>query len=187
MRDEELRERLLRTKTIYSGRIIRVEEAQVELADGSQAGRELVRHRGGVAVLALDEAGRVSLVRQHRIAVDQLLLELPAGKREAGEEPELTARRELEEECGLLAGRIDYLGAFYATPGYCDEALHLYWAQELSPGQSHLDPGEFLENSSMDFWELHSLVMRGEIQDAKTALAVLKVGVLLKEQEEAVK
>ncbi len=181
MSEAELYERRIASELLYEGRILSLERAQVELSNGSRSSRELVHHRGGVAVLALDDCGRVSLVRQYRIAVDQFLLELPAGKREAGEEPELTARRELEEECGLVPGRLDYLGAYFATPGYCDEAIHLYWARELSQVAARPDPGEFLESCTMDFETLYSAVMSGEIQDAKTALAVLKVRALMEE------
>ena len=175
----DLTERTIESKTMFQGRIITVLLDTAGLPDGGTAQREVVLHPGGVAILALDEADNVALVRQYRYPIGQLLLELPAGKLDAGEDHLPAAKRELSEETGLEAGELTYLGHIYASPGFCDEALHMYLARDLTRARQHLDEDEFLDVVTMPFAELADRVMDGTIADAKTVATVLKVKVLL--------
>ena len=154
---------------------------QAQLPDGKQASREVVLHPGGVAVLPLDEDGNVTLVQQYRYPFHQVILELPAGKLDVEDEPhEMAARRELSEETGLEAEELTYLGCLLASPGFCNERLHLYLARGLSRAESHPDDDEFLNVVTMPFEQLLEQVMNGTIEDAKTVAGVLKTKVLLK-------
>ena len=177
----DLKETMVSSQTIFEGKIIKVTLDQARLPDGKLASREVVYHPGGVAVLALDEEKNVGLVRQYRYPIQQMLLELPAGKLDHGAEEDrlLGAQRELSEETGLEAGQWTYLGYTLASPGFCDEALHMYLAQELTRKKQHLDEDEFLDVVTMPFDELVRQVMEGEITDAKTVATTLKVKVLL--------
>ena len=177
----ELTERTVSSQTIFRGRIIRVDMDQVELPDGKTADREVVYHPGGVAVLALDRDNSVSLVRQFRYPIRQELLELPAGKLDHGAEEDrlLGAKRELSEETGLEAEEFTYLGCILASPGFCDETLHMYLARQLTPTPRHPDEDEFLDVLTMPFDELFAQVMDGTVTDAKTVATVLKTKYLL--------
>jgi ADP-ribose pyrophosphatase len=156
----------------FSGRVFNVEVHAVTLPDGTSSRREIVRHNGGACVLALDSQMGVAMVRQYRKAFDCELLEIPAGKLEAGEDPLDCARRELSEETGLTAARFHLLTTFYPSPGYSSEILHIYLATGLTPGQAHLDHGEFLSCQTCPLDELLDRVDRGEIRDAKTIIAL---------------
>lgn len=176
----ELTERMVSSQTIFEGKIIKVTLDQAQLPDGKLAAREVVYHPGGVAVLALDENKNVALVRQFRYPIQQELLELPAGKLDHGSEGHLLgAQRELSEETGLEAAKWTYLGYTLASPGFCDEALHMYLAQDLKRVGQHLDEDEFLNVEYMPFDELVRQAMDGTITDAKTVTTTLKVKVLL--------
>lgn len=175
----DLTERTVESRTIFEGKIIKVTLDQAELPNGGLAAREVVYHPGGVAILALDAENRVALVRQYRYPIRQLLLELPAGKLDAGEDHRLAAARELSEETGLEAEEFTYLGHILASPGFSDEALHMYLARGLTQKKQHLDEDEFLNVVTMPFDELARQVMDGTITDAKTVATVLKVKVLL--------
>lgn len=175
----DLTERTLSSKAVYEGRIITVLVDQAELPNGKQALREVVRHPGGVAILPLDRDGSVTLVQQYRYPFHQLLLELPAGKLDEGEDHRAAAARELSEETGLEAGELTYLGCLLASPGFCDEKLHMYLARDLRRAKSHPDDDEFLNVVTMPFEELAQKVMDGTIEDAKTVATALKTKVLL--------
>ena len=172
---------MISSQTIFEGKIIKVTLDQARLPDGSLASREVVYHPGGVAVLALDEDNTVYLVRQYRYPIQKLLLELPAGKLDHGTEEDaiLGARRELSEETGLEASDWTYLGSALASPGFCDEELHMYLARGLRKTGQHLDEDEFLDVVAMPFDQLASQVMDGTITDAKTVAATLKAKILL--------
>ena len=172
----DLREQMVSSQTIFEGKIIKVTLDQARLPDGALAAREVVYHPGGVAVLALDY-----LVKQYRYPIQQLLLELPAGKLDHGAEEDrlLGAQRELSEETGLEAAEWTYLGYTLASPGFCDEALHMYLARGLSRKEQHLDEDEFLDVVTMPFGQLVEQVMDGTITDGKTVSATLKAKVLL--------
>ena len=176
----ELTETTVSSQTIFKGHIVKLTVDQVRLPDGNPAQREVVYHPGGVAVLALDGENWVTLVRQYRYPIRQLLLELPAGKLDHGlEDPIEGARRELAEETGLEAEEWTYLGHILASPGFCTEDLHMYLARGLTRKGQHLDEDEFLDVVTMPFEELVGQVMDGTITDAKTVAATLKVKVLL--------
>ena len=177
----DLSEKMVSSQTIFDGKIIKVTLDQAQLPDGTLAAREVVYHPGGVAVLALDEDKTVYLVRQYRYPIQQLLLELPAGKLDHGaeEDPVLGAQRELSEETGLEAAEWTYLGYTLASPGFCTEKLHMYLARGLTRKKQHLDEDEFLDVVAMPFDELARQVLDGTITDAKTVSTTLKVKVLL--------
>lgn len=169
-----LREVPIREEQVFHGVLINVTHMEVILPDGRTSLREIVRHPGGAAVVPLDGEGNVVLVRQHRVAPDLVTLEIPAGKLDRpGEDPLLAAARELEEETGLRAGRIQWLTTMLPTPGYCTERLHLYLATELTPCRPHLDPDEFLDVVRMPFAQALEMVDSGALPDGKTALALL--------------
>lgn len=177
----DLKETMVSSQTIFEGKIIKVTLDQARLPDGTLASREVVYHPGGVAVLALDEDNTVYLVKQYRYPIQQLLLELPAGKLDHGAEENvlLGAQRELSEETGLEAAEWTYLGYTLASPGFCDEALHMYLARGLTRKRQHLDEDEFLDVVTMPFGQLVEQVMDGTITDGKTVSTTLKVKVLL--------
>ena len=156
----DLTERKVSGETVFEGRIVRVTVDQARLPDGKLAVREVVYHPGGVAILPLDENNNVTLVRQYRYPIGQLLLELPAGKLDPGEDHRPAAARELSEETGLEAGELTYLGYILASPGFCDEALHMYLARGLTRKQQHPDEDEFLDVVTMPFDQLLAQVNR---------------------------
>ena len=131
-------------ETVYFGKVIDVERQSVVLINGNTAGREIVRHNGGACMAAVDEQMNFYLVRQYRKPVDRETLEIPAGKLEKGEDPYDCAVRELKEETGLIAGRVSKLGYIYTTPGFCDEVLHIFLAEELLQAEKSPDPDEFV-------------------------------------------
>lgn len=166
------REEVRDCRCIYDGRIYRAEKLLVALPDGATAEREVIRHHGGAVILAVTSEGEILLEYQYRVASGQVLIELPAGKLEEGEDPLEAARRELEEETGFCAKRWKKLGAFYATPGYDDEILHLYVAEELEQTEAHPDEHELVQVFRVSPAEAMQLVRENKICDAKTALAI---------------
>lgn len=175
----DLTEKTLSSEKIYDGAIIHVRRDKVLLPNGHTSTREIVAHPGGVGILALDADGTALLVRQYRYAFGRTLLEIPAGKREPGEEPFVTAQRELKEEVGATAADWQPLGQIIASPGCYDEVLHLYLARGLTFGDTHPDEDEFLSVRRIPFQELVQRCLSGEIQDGKTVTAVLKAKLLL--------
>ena len=175
----ELKETMLERQDIFKGRVVSLHVDKVLLPDGGTSYREIVDHPGGVGIVALDDNGCVPLVTQYRYAFSRNMVEIPAGKREVGEEPFLTAQRELLEEVGATAAKWTDLGALIPSPGCYGETLYLYLAQELSYSQAQPDEDEFLMVEHVPFAELYERCMAGEIQDAKTVAAVLKVKLLL--------
>ena len=171
----KLFEKTLTSETEFEGRIIKVLRDTVELENGKTSAREVVCHNGGVCVAALTEQNEVLLVRQFRYPYKEVLLELPAGKLEKGEDPFEAGKREFKEECGATADSYFSLGEVYPSPGYCGEIIHLYGAAGLHFGQQHLDEGEYLDVVRMPLDEAVRRVMTGEIKDAKTAIAILKL------------
>ena len=174
-----LTEQLLSRREIYHGHIIDVQVDTVSLPNGNTSTREVVRHPGGVGILALDDEDCAVLVEQYRYVFGRTLLEIPAGKREPGEDPLTTARRELREETGAEATHWQPLGAILPSPGCYGEVLHLFLAKGLKFSQQQLDPDEFLNVERVPFDEMVHRCVNGEIDDGKTVAAVLRAKVLL--------
>lgn len=175
---EDYTETKLRGINRYEGIVVNVQVDKVRLHGGRECLREVVEHPGGACVLPVDENGICYLVRQFRYPGQAHLLEAPAGKLEKGEDPLACAVRELSEETGFSAGRMELVGGFYTSPGFCTEKLYLYLATDLRRGAQHPDEGELLDLVAMPVSELKAAVLRGEIQDAKTALLALAAGEL---------
>ena len=175
----DLTEKMLERQDVFDGRIIKVHVDKVSLPNGETAFREVVDHPGGVGILALDEHNCVPMVTQYRYAFGRNVLEIPAGKREPGEDPFVTAMRELKEEVGATAEEWIPMGKLLASPGCYSETLYLYLARGLTFGETHPDEDEFLEAQRIPFDDLVHRCMDGEIEDAKTVAAVLKAKVLL--------
>ncbi|MBR3933461.1 MAG: NUDIX hydrolase [Clostridia bacterium] len=167
-------EKTVSTRPVFKGNVLEFKVDTVELPDGSLATRELVCHPGGVAVVPVDESGYVYLVRQYRKPYDEAVLEIPAGKRDKGEDPLCGAKRELGEETGLIAKEYINLGEFYPSPGYVDEVIYLYLATGLKEGQAHPDEDEYVENEKIHIDTLCQMIMENKIKDGKTIAAVLK-------------
>ena len=171
---EDLREVPVSDETVFEGVLINVSHMQVTLPNGKTAKREIVHHKGGAAVVPVDADGNVYMVRQHRVAVDELTLEIPAGKLEyKGADSRESAIRELEEETGLRAESVEFLISAVPTPGYCDEVLGIYLATGLSQHEDHPDPDEFLHVIKLPLKEAVDRVMKGEFRDAKTVIGLL--------------
>lgn len=141
---------------------------EVELPDGSRSKRNLIEHPGAAAILPILDDGKILLVKQYRKAIESETLEIPAGKLDKGENPEICAKRELEEETGYKAKNIEYLGKIATAPGFCNEIIHLYKATGLTKGKKHTDEDEFTENILVTMDELKNMIRSGEIIDCKT-------------------
>ncbi len=163
------------TEKVYDGKIIRVRRDDALLPDGKRAIREVVEHTGGVAVVAIDDAENVLLVRQFRYPLGMELIEIPAGTLKPKEDPRLCGIRELEEETGAVAEQFTDLGRIYPCAGFTNEIIYLYMAEGLSFGQLHLDDDEYLSVSRMPLSQLVDRILSGEICDGKTVAAILKV------------
>lgn len=159
--------------SIFEGRIISLALEEHPLPDGRLAAFEVVRHPGGAAVLPVLADGRIVLVRQLRPAVGGMVLELPAGRLEAGEPPADCAWRELQEEVGYRPGRLEKLGEMLSSVGFCNERIHLFLASELEAVPQALEQDEFLDILTLSLDEALARLDRGEIPDGKTALALL--------------
>jgi len=168
-RDDRLLEQKIDGERIYEGRILDLEVDRVLLASGNEATREVVRHKGAVVVLPLHDDRRVEFVRQYRYPTGEILLELPAGKLDPGEEPIVCAGRELAEETGWKPTEIHELGWFYTTPGFTDEVLHAFIATplEAAPNVTQ-DPDEAIDNVTMTVEEALDACRDGSIRDSKT-------------------
>jgi ADP-ribose diphosphatase len=168
------RPRRLRHRTIYKGRIFRVDRDLVRLTNGRRVDLEVVRHRGSVVLLPQPTPRHVVLIRQFRYAINRWLWELPAGSLEPGESPAACARRECEEEIGLTPGRVVRLGAWYPTPGFCDEVMVFFLCRQLRPPAREVarDLDEQIEPRVFTLAEAARLVDRGRIVDMKTVLGL---------------
>lgn len=175
-----MHETIIDTETVYAGRVVTLEVRQVRLPDGQTQKREVVRHQGAVALVALDDRQNVLLVRQFRSGAQQPMLEIPAGLLEPGELPETCAVRELQEETGYKPARLEYLGGYHPTPGYTTEYIHLYLASELSEAKLAGDVDEFIEVERIPLGDALALIERGDITDGKTLVGLLRVARRLK-------
>ena len=165
-------------RRIYSGRVVHLDVDTVRYPDGSTGEMEMLRHPGAAAVLpfASDPRGAdptVLLIQQYRYATGGTLLEIPAGRLNPGEEPAACARRELQEEVGVTAGRLERLTTIWTTPGFTDERIHLYWAAELAAGAHAREPDEFIEVVPKPLSDVLGMVRSGAICDGKTVVAIL--------------
>ncbi len=159
------------SKKIYDGKIIKLRVDTVELTDQKYSKREIIEHPGGVGVLVVDQE-KILLVQQYRKAMDEMILEIPAGKLDFQEETSVCAARELREETGIIVESMTDLGEIYPSVGYTDEKIHLYFADQIqSQGAQELDEDESVEITWMDRGEFESRILRGEFRDAKTLCA----------------
>lgn len=174
-----LEEKTLESNLVYKGGILEVYRDTALLENGQTAGRDVIKHSGGVCVVAVNENKEVYFVKQFRYPHQKVLLEIPAGKLEWGENPLECGMRELREEAGFTADEFTSLGCLYPTPAYDTEVIYMYLAKGLHKAQQELDEDEFLEVLTIPLDEAVKMVMNNEIEDAKTQLALLKASVLL--------
>jgi len=170
----------LASKRIHAGRVIDLDVDTVRFPDGSTGQLEIIRHPGAAAVVpfASDPRGpdpTILLIQQYRYATNGSLIEIPAGRLNPGEDPRTCAERELLEEVGVKAGRLERLTTIWTTPGFTDERIHLFWAADLAADQHAREPDEFIEVTPKPLSEVLTLIRSGAIGDAKTALAILLV------------
>lgn len=173
MSDDPASPRVLQHRRVHTGKVLDLDVDEVLEPGGVRGVREVVRQRGSVAALPVLDDGRVVLVRQYRYAVDALVWELPAGRRDPGETPEQGALRELEEEVGLRPAALEPLLTFWTTPGFCDEVMHLFRATGLTPVPPRPEADERIEHTALPFDEAMAMVRRGEIREGKTLVALL--------------
>lgn len=174
-----LDEKTVKKNYIYNGKIINVRCDDAQLPNGKPCIREVVEHPGGVCIAAVTDNGELLFVRQFRYPYMEVILELPAGKLEKGEDPFESGKRELEEETGCVAGEYRDLGKFYPSPGYCGEIIHLYAAKNLTFTQQNLDEDEFLNVEKIPIEKAVGMILNNEMRDGKTQAAVLKVKMLM--------
>ncbi len=179
----ELNEKTLEVEQIFNGKIIDLTREKVELPNGNESIREVIHHPGGVCIVPIDENGDVYFVKQFRYPFKSVLMEIPAGKLEKGEDHRTCGIRELKEEIGAAAKRFEYLGCLYPTVAYDTEIIHMYLARELSFGKQDLDDDEFINITKMPLKKAIEMVMANEIPDSKTQLALLKAYMILKDSE----
>ena len=167
-----MKERKLSSEMKFDGKLIKVTYDIAEV-NGKEAWREVVHHPGASAVVAIDEDNRIIMEKQFRYALNDYLLEIPAGKLDAGEDPLVCAKRELEEETGIIASEWISLGTIATSPGFCNEVIHLYVAKGLSKGEIHWDEDEYVEVERYTFDELLQRISEETIKDSKTLSALL--------------
>lgn len=177
----KVEEKTISSKTIFEGRVITVKHDTVLLPNGKESKREVVAHNGGVCVGVLTEDDCIYLVSQFRYPYMETIYEVPAGKLEKGEDPYDAGMRETHEETGCKPRKIESLGKFYPTPGYCGEVIHLYWTNDYEISSQKLDEDEFLNVKKVPFNEALEMVMSGEIRDGKTIAVILKLEIMRRE------
>lgn len=175
-----LEEKQISAEYKFKGKIINLRVDEALLPNGATATREVVEHNGGICVVPLTEKGEILMVEQYRYPYSEVVLEIPAGKRDGNEEPLEGGKRELKEETGPTAENYTFLGELYPTPGYCGEIIYMYLATGLSYGETNPDEDEFLNIKRIPLEEAVEMIMNGEIKDAKTQTAILKTERLIK-------
>ena len=166
-------EKTLSSEMLYEGKILNLRRDKVTVRDGRASYREIVEHNGGVVMLGLTGDGRIPMIRQYRKAAGQVMLELPAGKLEKGEDPAEAALREFKEETGYTAESVRNVAEFYTTVGYSEEILHVFFAEDLEEGSTDFDDSESIETTLYQPEELYRLIDEGELNDGKTLIALL--------------
>lgn len=169
----EFTEKTIESELIFNGRVVKLYKDKIELSTGQESFREVVKHSGGVVILAKKE-DKILLVKQFRYPMKEVLYELPAGKLEIGEDPFEAAKRELEEETGYCANKWTDLGYVYTSPGYSDEKLYLYEAEDLEFTHCHPDEGEIIQALEYKYDDVLKMIDNGEINDAKTLCALMR-------------
>lgn len=165
-------EKKISSEKIYDGVVVKLRKDKIVTERGVESYREVISHGGGACVLAVKE-GKVLLEKQFRYAYGEEIYELPAGKRDKGEDFFVTARRELEEETGLIPLNLKKITEIYPTPGYTDEVIGIFYADEFEKGEIHFDDTEDLTSEWVDLDEVYSMIESGEIKDSKTLIALL--------------
>lgn len=181
--NDGLSEEILDSKISWRGDFLAIDDVTVRLPNGKTAHRDVVRHPGAVAVIALTDEGKLVLVHQYRTALEQVTLEIPAGKLDPGEDPAHAAARELLEETGYLADRMAYLGPIAVAAGYSDEIIHLYMAMGLSFAGARPDPDEFVHVDLVDLDEMVERVLDGQVIDSKTVVGVMLCDAIARRME----
>lgn len=174
LEDMDPKEKTISTKVLYEGRVLDLHVDQVELPNGRITSREAVRHAPAVGIVAVEE-NFIYMVRQFRHAVDDSILEIPAGIVEPGETPVQTAAREIQEEIGLKAESLEEIGRIYSSPGFSDEEIVLFWAEGLSPSKLPADDDEFIEVVKVPIDKLCHMMDNGDIKDGKTIAAICRM------------
>ena len=169
----EFTEKTINSQLVFEGRVVKLYKDKIELPTGRESFREVVKHSGGVVVLAIKD-DKILLVKQFRYPIKEIMFELPAGKLEAGEDPFEAAKRELEEETGYCADKWTDLGYVYTSPGYSDEKLYLYKAENLQFTHCHPDEGEIIQAFEYTYNDVLKMINNGQINDAKTLCALLR-------------
>lgn len=172
MPDENAYE-ILDEETVYQGKVFDLVRIRFRMPNGKEPRYDIVKHHGAVTILPVDQEGKIWFVRQYRVGAEKILLELPAGVLEEGEPVEASANRELQEEIGQAAGKLQKLGEFYMVPGYSTEKLNAFLATELYASSLPVDEDELLEKISIPITEVFEMVYRGEIHDGKTIATLL--------------
>ena len=172
--DDQLRETKITSTTLYKGKLLDVFSDQVRLPDGETSEREYIKHQGAAAILPVFENGDVMLIRQYRYPLDQVFLEVPAGKIDPGEDSAKTAVRELNEETGLTCHQNAALGHYYPSIGYTDEIIYLFVGWDIEERAQQVDEEEFIQKQRLAFKDVHEMAVNGEITDSKTALLLLR-------------
>lgn len=170
----EFTEKTLSTKRVYNGKVVFVDYDDIETSDGHKSFREVIRHPGGVVIVAEKDSETILMVKQFRYPLKQVSLELPAGKLEYGENPDDACKRELEEETGYIAKTWKSLGYIYTTPGICDEKLYLYYAKDLTFTKPNPDEGEIIQAYECKIADLFQMIKNGAVNDSKTLCALLR-------------
>ena len=180
---EEIEEKVISGKREFTGVVIDVEHWDVQLPDGRTALREVALHKGASAVVPVDKQGRVAMVHQYRTPLKRVTIEIPAGKLDSiDEDPFEAAKRELREETGLKAEKWRKLVALRTTPGFCNETIHIYMAEDLSTGETDYDDDEFINVEWVDINELCDRIVQGEIEDSKTISALMMTREILRNE-----
>lgn len=171
---KKFEEKTVASEKIFTGKVISLQVDDVELPNGKMSKREIIKHPGAVAIIAVTDEGKIVMVEQYRKALERSIIEIPAGKLEPGEEPLRTAERELEEETGYECREMEHLISFYTSPGFADELVHVFVAHQLAKKEdaAGLDEDEFVELLELTLAEVEQYLQEGKIRDAKTAYAV---------------